>query len=771
MAWPTVTNTFAAGTRAIASKVNQNFTDLKNAIGLTYDLASANYPILDTDGYRYILVTTGASDRTITLPTVADNEDRVITIVKIDSDAGQVIVDGESSETIDGEANYTISDQYGSVTVKSNGSAWYKIYGGATGTGGAAGRNYLEDWFDASKNIGTVTNGLGNTLDTSDRTGDKTTWGSSNTSLLTIARSTSSPLRQTYSYLITEAGSSSGAFIESPLFSLDAVDLGKPVTVSFDCADNAVSDDYQVYMCRYDSNDVLKERIVIVGTASATSPYSARIPTGTTKFQGFFIAGSTSTDQYALRIVSNSNSAASIKVDSLYVGPEKVVQGAGISDPVVYTPTYSTNAPSVSASSKTIYARTGKYLDLYLNLVFTGAGSDGNPFTASFPSTVSIDTNYIATTALSIGFPCEWYDASVASGAKTKAIMARVDATNNKLSFFETTDAGTGAQINNNTIASGDSIEVALRVPITGWSSNVTMADRAVEEYAYNSGTWDTASDTTSFGYGPSGAAIGGSLSADAVKYVQFKTPILPTDKIFLEYKNPSTNTWVDAANSIYPGVNLPSVAFGAQIYYDLVSTNQVKVYFNRYAKAGTTYNSLTGAINWSAAGQSHWRVRKVSGGAAVGYPISPANITKSIARYTTNAAQSIDNAGSGEVIDFEDKVFDTKNNVTTGASWKFTASEAGYYRVSATVLLNNGGGWAATEAASISIRRSGTIYSRADAYQTATHSTYVTCHVDDVVYLENGQYVDILIYQNSGGAITLFNSNDYNYVSIEQVM
>ena len=88
-------------------------------------VASGDYTVTDTDGYKHILVTTGASTRTITLPTAADNTDRMLVIKKVDSGAGFVTIDGEGSETIDGAASYSLMLQYESVTLVCNGSAWY----------------------------------------------------------------------------------------------------------------------------------------------------------------------------------------------------------------------------------------------------------------------------------------------------------------------------------------------------------------------------------------------------------------------------------------------------------------------------------------------------------------------------------------------------------------------------------------------------------------------------------------------------------------------
>ena len=89
---------------------------------------SADYTILDTDGFQTILVTTGASTRTMTLPLAANNVGRVITFKKVDSGAGKITIVRSGSNTIDG---YTTTDigtgsinQYAYLTVFSDGTNW-----------------------------------------------------------------------------------------------------------------------------------------------------------------------------------------------------------------------------------------------------------------------------------------------------------------------------------------------------------------------------------------------------------------------------------------------------------------------------------------------------------------------------------------------------------------------------------------------------------------------------------------------------------------------
>jgi hypothetical protein len=85
-----------------------------------YTIDDSTTTLLDT-----LLVTTGGANRTITLPTAVDNNQRVISIIKIDSDSGEVIVDGEGSETINGATTQTLSDQYSHIRIKCDGSNWY----------------------------------------------------------------------------------------------------------------------------------------------------------------------------------------------------------------------------------------------------------------------------------------------------------------------------------------------------------------------------------------------------------------------------------------------------------------------------------------------------------------------------------------------------------------------------------------------------------------------------------------------------------------------
>lgn len=87
-------------------------------------VTGADYTITDGDGYRTIDMTTGASNRTITLPTLADNVGREIIIRKADSGAGYILIDGEGAETINGQTIFYMTAQYEAVALVATTTGW-----------------------------------------------------------------------------------------------------------------------------------------------------------------------------------------------------------------------------------------------------------------------------------------------------------------------------------------------------------------------------------------------------------------------------------------------------------------------------------------------------------------------------------------------------------------------------------------------------------------------------------------------------------------------
>ena len=88
-----------------------------------------NYTILDADRHPILYVDSSGGDITITLPTLADNQNKLVTVVKTVA-ANNVIIDGEGAETINGELTYTLFGQYEYLTLIGLSSSWFIIGGG-----------------------------------------------------------------------------------------------------------------------------------------------------------------------------------------------------------------------------------------------------------------------------------------------------------------------------------------------------------------------------------------------------------------------------------------------------------------------------------------------------------------------------------------------------------------------------------------------------------------------------------------------------------------
>ena len=138
-------------------------------------------------------------------------------------------------------------------------------------------------------------------------------------------------------------------------------------------------------------------------------------------------------------------------------------------------------------------------------------------------------------------------------------------------------------------------------------------------------------------------------------------------------------------------------------------------------------------------------------------------------ASYTTDAAQSIDN-NAYEAINFEDKVIDTHNAVTTGAAWKFTAPATTMYFVWCFILFNSTTAWALTETGAIDVYKNGVTANVLDYIQgmdSSAGALYKCVKGSTPIYLKTNEYIDIRIFQNTGGALTLYQDSRYNWVKI----
>lgn len=491
---------------------------------------------------------------------------------------------------------------------------------------GGSGINYLADYFTADT-LGTV--GTGNVSNTGNRSsGTFSAWQANNTSNISLSVSSTNPLRSPKNYLFTGAGNDANGsiFVESPAFQLHIADLGKPISVNFDIADVTADGNFDVCIVKYDSVGVYLDKISIAGNASGATPSSAKLPTGISKFNGFFIASSTSTDYYALRFRRLAGTDVP-RLDSIKVSPEQVIQGASITDWQSYT-------PSSTQGFGTPTAFTLQWKQVGDSIKLRGGFTTGT--CTAVEARVSLPNGYTIgglATASQIAGLCERTNSTASQHIPVLATSG-----NNFIQFGNySRSADTNTLVAANASAIFANAEVlslfSVDIPISTLTSSVTMANRAVEEYAATGGTWDAVSSTTV--YGIAGQAMGGTLSASRTKTITFQTPIQATDFIHLEGSNDG-KFWTPLIGSTIGGVVIgfgfdSAGNFSCGARFGTATTNSIEVIFAVYANQA---NDDSPIINWPSSG-AYWRVRKVSGGASVGYPVSARNIVGDVSGTT----------------------------------------------------------------------------------------------------------------------------------------
>lgn len=127
-------------------------------------------------------------------------------------------------------------------------------------------------------------------------------------------------------------------------------------------------------------------------------------------------------------------------------------------------------------------------------------------------------------------------------------------------------------------------------------------------------------------------------------------------------------------------------------------------------------------------------------------------------AKYTSAAGQSIPDSAV-TVVNFDTKVYDTHNAVTTGAAFKFTAPVTRLYCWNSVACYNESTAWTEGERQYLAIRKNGVI--DLTPYRNMSQASGGTAIGDSMsgggdVYLLTGEYVDIVVFQNTGGALAL---------------
>ena len=518
---------------------------------------------------------------------------------------------------------------------------------------GAGGINYI---INADFEDGTVTGWV----TYADVAGTTPVDGTGGSPTVTFANSSITPLRGSYSGLFTKDAANRQGEGVSYGFTLSAADVAKTLQITFDSnvsSGTFASGDLKIYV--YD-----------VTNAVLITPSSVNVPTGLASQYSLCFNTSTSLSyRLIFHVASTSASAYTLRFDQVSVSPIVRPLTTGLSDWIAYTPTISSGFGTTSAVAF-YYRREGD--SMRVSGTFTSGTPTTTIATVTLPGSFLIDSTKIPLNATSAS-TCQAVgrmERSNTSASVATDILVATSTSTSLVYFSQPQMAAVNKLVpaNANTlIGTSEVVTLDFLVPISQWSSNITLASTTPAiEYVYNTSATD-ADDTTSFGYGAQG--IVGVLKTTALtavrkKRVRFQNPIQVTDRIVLEWYDPTAGLWSNGS-AIYNSIAAPNsscVTFtggtllGACL--NSVSSTDVDVTFGIKAISSIA----AGGIDWSDAAfktGSRWRIAKYSSIGAAELAPATSISTGTITRENTWTAYTptITGAGTASNINFYYKV------------------------------------------------------------------------------------------------------------------
>jgi len=494
-------------------------------------------------------------------------------------------------------------------------SVWQSIGGGLNEQ---PVKNYLRAYANAAVAPGTVSNLASTTANLVSLTAFYT---GTDAGASAVTSSTNSDLRGTTNYLTTALTSNSTgtSFVQFPAFALEGADLGKPVMLNFDILGVTADGNWDVVVVRYNSSGVHQSIISVAGNASAATPPSAKLPTGTSKFNGFWVPDSiTPSDLYAVRPRSLAGSVA-VRFDTLFTGPQVLMQTGALTDPIITTG-ITVSGFGATPTVASVYSRIGQNAHIRTVVKVTAASGYGTQV-FTLPAELTPDFTKIPAQEGGFGTNNAWVgEASIVNTATGTLWKGRVLLNTSR----QMTPYGPNGQGDWNAtvpvaLSANMSVTLDVIIPIVGWSSNVTAGDRSVSEYASNSDTTD-ADNTVAFAYGAMGSSLPVALTAKRRKRLQFTTVIQPTDVFLITVARAQSGPWIPAIGAGLPGfftIELVVGTAGMGLESVTGSNTQLTMAFEQRPQVGASWSTSAG----------FYRVEKVSGGQVVGFPIGSPNI------------------------------------------------------------------------------------------------------------------------------------------------
>jgi hypothetical protein len=417
-------------------------------------------------------------------------------------------------------------------------------------------------------------------------------------------------------------------------------------------------------------------------------------------------------------INASSSGSHTILFDDFSVGPQTAPYGPIITDwgAVPWTPTGTWSANTTYAGRWRRVGDTGEY-----NVQITLTGTPTGTLTVNLPAGHTIDTTkYFGDagiqpvgTAQSIHGGTGYHFHVLYAGTTSVEVAYQKGASTTDSSALLASATAPVTWVN------GDSFDINFRVPIVGWSSNVQMSSdtdtRVVAARWGNSGSTTIAASDTILPFDTKIFDTHGAWDSVNNKYVcpvagkyrisfaVFTNSIAATATNRLEGSLQKSGVTYTTFPATYVDANrtAPVTWYGSTIV-DCVAGDTLQIHTDQNFGVTTTLSGST-SQNWV-------EIERLSGPAVVA-----ATETVSTKYYASGNTTST----TTTPINYDTKVFDTHNAVTTGASWNFKAPVSGRYLL--TTFNNTASG---TNTTFLSVYKGGA------KYESITYSPNVSTNL-----------------------------------------
>ena len=123
-----VTTRAGKGSILLTAEIDQNWTDLQDAVNIARVETTTETSVAITAGSkRVIMCDATAASMVVTLPPAASSLDEIYYIKKVDGTDNTVTVDGDTTDTIDDDLTQVIRDQWEGLAMVSDGAEWFVI--------------------------------------------------------------------------------------------------------------------------------------------------------------------------------------------------------------------------------------------------------------------------------------------------------------------------------------------------------------------------------------------------------------------------------------------------------------------------------------------------------------------------------------------------------------------------------------------------------------------------------------------------------------------